>query len=108
MSFRKRNDASETLNGNNLNPWDKPQKDIPACREIFSESCKYKQNLDCNLTFFLNDLAPIGNKFGDKSIGKVLIQSKFGLDQRVSGSISLRVRTDWSVIGYRSGVSIMK
>ena len=39
-------------------------------REIFSESCLFKPNLDCCYHFPI-DLAPIGNAIGAVSIGKL-------------------------------------
>ena len=62
---------------------------FPALKEIFPESCVAKPNLDCKYTFSI-DLAPNGIHFGAKSIGKVQLQSKFGLDTHYSGNISLR------------------
>ena len=38
--------------------------------EIFSESCKYKPNLDFIYTFLI-DLAPNGIPFGANSVGNV-------------------------------------
>ena len=49
------------------------------CRQIFSESCWSKANLDRNHTFKIN-LVPKGIPFDIKSIEKVELQSKFGSD----------------------------
>ena len=56
-------------------------------REIFSESCQSKPNLDRNYHFPI-DLAPIGNPIGAKSISKGQLQSKFGSDLKDSKNIS--------------------
>ena len=48
-------------------------------REIFSEYFYSKLNFDRNFIFPTN-LVPIGITFGAKSIGKMLLQSKLGLD----------------------------
>ena len=50
---------------------------------IFFRILLIQTNLDCNYTFPI-DLAPNGIPLCDKSIGKVQLQSKFGLDQQDS------------------------
>ena len=59
-------------------------------REVFSDSCGSKTNLDCDYIFPI-DLALNGIQFGAKSIGRVQLQSKFGLDPQETEKISLRV-----------------
>ena len=59
----------------------------PTHREIFSESCSTKLNLDCNYTFHI-DLAPNRIPFNAKSIGKVYLQSNLQLIQHDSEKIS--------------------
>ena len=46
--------------------------------QIVPDSCQLKPNLDCNYTSQI-DLAPKGISFDVKSIGKVLLKSKFDL-----------------------------
>ena len=58
------------------------QKLIPSS-DIDSESCKTKPNLDCDYTFPIG-VASNWVPFSAKSIGKMQLQSKFGLNQQNS------------------------
>ena len=57
-------------------------------REIFSESYYSEPNLDYNYAFQWLICAPDWIPFGPKSIGKMLLKSKFGLDEQDSGKFS--------------------